>query len=74
MIADVELDAKGRFLSGRLLPSRQEGRGIPQPDPTGEVLPLVRRLIDEDVPTTGALVDPDGRISPRKVSASREVK
>ncbi|WNG13237.1 CapA family protein [Cystobacter fuscus] len=74
MIADVELDAQGRFLSGRLLPTRQEGRGIPQPDPSGEVLPLVRRLTGEDFPTTGALVGPDGRITPRKVSASREVK
>ena len=71
MIADVELDGRGRFLAGRLLPTRQEGRGIPQPDANAEVLPLVRRLTAEDFPTSGARVSPEGVISPPKASASR---
>jgi poly-gamma-glutamate capsule biosynthesis protein CapA/YwtB (metallophosphatase superfamily) len=71
MIADVELDGRGRFLAGRLLPTRQEGRGIPQPDPSAEVLPLVRRLTAEDFPTSGARVSPEGVISAPKASASR---
>ncbi|WP_434385107.1 CapA family protein [Melittangium boletus] len=71
MIADVELDGRGRFVAGRLLPTRQEGRGIPQPDPRGEVIELVRRLTAEDFPTSGARVSPEGVITPPKASASR---
>jgi hypothetical protein len=66
MVVDVELDAQGRFRSGRILPTRQEGKGIPVPDPSGEVIPLVRRLTGEDFPDTGALIGSDGTISPRK--------
>jgi len=71
MIADVELDGQGRFVAGRLLPTRQEGRGIPQPDAQAQVIPLVRRLTAEDFPTSGARVSPEGVISPPKASASR---
>lgn len=70
MVVDVELDSQGRFRSGRILPTRQEGKGIPQPDPSGEVIPLVRRLTGEDFPQTGALVGTDGSISPRKAVAT----
>jgi poly-gamma-glutamate capsule biosynthesis protein CapA/YwtB (metallophosphatase superfamily) len=65
MVVDVEMDSQGRFRSGRILPTRQEGRGIPQPDPSGEVIPLVRRLSGEDFPETGAQIGTDGTISPR---------
>ena len=68
MVVEVELDGRGRFLSGRLFPTRQEGRGIPQPDPSNEVLGLVRQLTLEDFPQTGALVTPEGAVSPRKAS------
>jgi hypothetical protein len=66
MVVDVELDARGRFLSGRVLPTRQEGKGIPVPDPSGEVIPLLQRLTQEDFPDTGARVSADGVIAPPK--------
>jgi poly-gamma-glutamate capsule biosynthesis protein CapA/YwtB (metallophosphatase superfamily) len=65
MIVDVELDSQGRFRAGRILPTKQEGRGIPVPDSAGEVIPLVRRLTSEDFPETGAQIGSDGVISPR---------
>jgi tetratricopeptide (TPR) repeat protein len=65
MVVDVELDARGRFRAGRILPTKQEGKGIPVPDPAGEVIPLVRRLTTEDFPDTGAQVAADGTLSPR---------
>ena len=70
LVVDVELDAQGRFRAGRILPTRQEGRGIPQPDASGEVIPLVRRLTGEDFPETGAQIGADGTISPRKPIAA----
>ncbi|WNG53360.1 CapA family protein [Archangium gephyra] len=66
MVVDVELDSQGRFRSGRILPTKQEGRGIPVPDSAGEVIPLVRRLTSEDFPETGAVIGADGSISSRK--------
>ncbi len=65
MIVDVELDSQGRFRAGRILPTKQEGRGIPVPDAAAEVIPLVRRLTGEDFPDTGAQIGSDGVISPR---------
>ncbi len=66
MVVEVELDSQGRFRSGRILPTKQEGRGIPVPDSAGEVIPLVRRLTSEDFPETGAVIGTDGSISSRK--------
>jgi Bacterial capsule synthesis protein PGA_cap len=65
MVLEVELDRDGRFLSGRILPTRQHGEGIPQPDPRGEVISLVRKLTAQDFPKTGAQITEDGVISPR---------
>jgi poly-gamma-glutamate capsule biosynthesis protein CapA/YwtB (metallophosphatase superfamily) len=65
MVLEVELDREGRFLSGRILPTRQHGEGIPQPDPQGGVISLVRKLTAQDFPATGAQITEDGVISPR---------
>jgi hypothetical protein len=65
MVLEVELDREGRFLSGRILPTRQHGEGIPQPDPRNEVISLVRKLTAQDFPKTGAQITEDGVISPR---------
>jgi hypothetical protein len=70
MVMEVELDAQGRFSAGRILPTRQEGRGIPVPDPSGEVISLVRRLTAEDFPQTGAQIAADGTVTPRSRVAS----
>jgi hypothetical protein len=70
MVVDVELDSQGRFRAGRILPTKQEGKGIPVPDAAAEVIPLVQRLTSEDFPDTGAQVSADGTISPRKPIAS----
>jgi poly-gamma-glutamate capsule biosynthesis protein CapA/YwtB (metallophosphatase superfamily) len=70
MVMEVELDAQGRFSAGRILPTRQEGKGIPVPDPSGEVISLVRRLTAEDFPETGAQIAADGTVTPRSRVAS----
>jgi tetratricopeptide (TPR) repeat protein len=63
-ILEVTLDGEGRFLDGRVLPTRQEGKGVPRPDAKGEVLGLLRSLSQEDFPGTGAQLDAQGRILP----------
>ncbi len=74
MVVDVELDGRGHFQAGRLLATRQEGRGIPQPDPSNEVVGLVRQLTGEDFPDTGALVAEDGTLTPRKSRMAKDAQ
>ncbi|CAM4303220.1 CapA family protein [Corallococcus soli] len=66
MVLEVELDGLGRFSNGRILPTKQVGQGIAQPDPAGNVVSLVRKLSAEDFPETGARIDDDGRLTPRQ--------
>ena len=65
MVLEVELDARGRFLSGRILPTRQQGEGLVVPDEKAGVISLVRKLTAKDFPQTGAQVAEDGTLSPR---------
>jgi poly-gamma-glutamate capsule biosynthesis protein CapA/YwtB (metallophosphatase superfamily) len=61
-ILDVSLAADGRFLGGRIFGIRQEGRGIPNPDPANAAADLVRMLTAQDFPQYGVKVAQDGTI------------
>jgi len=61
-ILEVTLDAKGGFVGGRVLATRQEGRGIPVPDPSGAAIERFRSLTAEDFPQTGAIIEEDGTL------------
>lgn len=64
LILEAVLDDTGRFVSGRILPTYQEGEGIPKPDPIARAVSLVRRLSEEDFPDTYVRVGGDGRLLP----------
>jgi tetratricopeptide (TPR) repeat protein len=64
MVLEVELHGDGRFESARILPTKQVGEGIAQPDAAGAVIPLVRGLTAEDFPETGARISEDGTVKP----------
>jgi len=64
MVLEVELDGQGRFSAGRILPTKQVGKGLAVPDPDGAVIPLVRGLTAEDFPETGARISEDGTVKP----------
>jgi poly-gamma-glutamate capsule biosynthesis protein CapA/YwtB (metallophosphatase superfamily) len=70
MVLEVELDREGRFTTGHILPTKQEGEGLAMPDPSGRVIKQVRDLTNEDFPDTGAQIADDGTLSPRKTSLS----
>lgn len=53
----------GAFLGGRLISTRQHGKGIPALDEQGAGAALVRRLSAEDFPKTAVQVGPDGALS-----------
>jgi poly-gamma-glutamate capsule biosynthesis protein CapA/YwtB (metallophosphatase superfamily) len=58
----VKLDAQGRFVRGRLVPTRLVGSGTPTIDPSRTSVVLVRRLSREDFGPTAARLDADGSI------------
>jgi len=56
--------ADGRWLAGRLLPTRQVPPGYAEPDPDRAAVALVARLSREDFGPTAARIAPDGTIRP----------
>ena len=61
-VLEVTLAPDGTFEDGRILAARQVGDGIPEPDPSGEVIRLMRELSADDFPASEATVEADGRI------------
>ncbi|PSQ77036.1 MAG: capsular biosynthesis protein [Bacteroidetes bacterium QH_8_67_23] len=66
MVLEAELGPAGRFLGGRLLPTRQLGEGVPVPDRRGEAVRLVRRLSRADFPGGPFTILPGGRLFSRR--------
>lgn len=64
MILEVQLAPDGKFVSGQIHPARQEGRGIPVLDPTGEAIKKIRTLSQTGFPTTAPHIADDGTITP----------
>lgn len=65
-ILEVEVADDGRFVAGRILGTRQAGKGTPEPDPTNKAADLVRTLTAADFPESGVVVAQDGTIGPRR--------
>ena len=64
-VLEVEVDGEGRFVAGKLLPTKQEGRGVPVIEAEEAALDLVRTLSSEDFPDTGVVVARDGSLGVR---------
>jgi poly-gamma-glutamate capsule biosynthesis protein CapA/YwtB (metallophosphatase superfamily) len=62
-ILRVTLDGAGRFETGRLVPTRMVGAGLPALDPAEAAHGLVRTLSRADFGARGAKVSPDGLLS-----------
>lgn len=67
MILEAHLAPDGKFVGGRIHAGRQEGRGIPVLDPSGEAIKKVRSLSRADFPSTAPEIGDNGIISaPRR--------
>ncbi len=62
-ILEVELDKDGKFVSGKIHAGRQEGRGIPVLDESGEAIRKVRSLSQADFGANAPKISDDGKIS-----------
>jgi hypothetical protein len=63
-VLEVVLDAGGAFVTGKLLPTRQVGKGLVQKDPTNRAIDLVRMLSQQDFGASGVRVARDGVLLP----------
>jgi poly-gamma-glutamate capsule biosynthesis protein CapA/YwtB (metallophosphatase superfamily) len=63
MILEAVLEPDGRFVGGRIIGTRQEGRGVPRLDPKNRAAETVRQLTAEDFPHTTLRVEPDGLLA-----------
>ena len=63
VILEVELDGEGKFIGGQIHSGKQEGRGIPVLDSSGEAIKKIRSLSTVDFPSTAPAISPDGKIS-----------
>ncbi len=63
-VLEVELAKDGKFVRGKLLPTSQEGEGIPMKDAQARAVKMVLQLTLLDFPTSGVRVAADGALSP----------
>ncbi|PYS87125.1 MAG: capsule biosynthesis protein CapA [Acidobacteria bacterium] len=62
MILEIDLAQDGKFIGGRIGAARQEGRGGPLLDPSGEAIRKIRSLSQADFPSTAPAISDDGTI------------
>ncbi len=65
LVLEAELDTLGQLVRGRILPVRQVGRGLPEPDPDATAIGLLRELSEADFPGTALVIAADGSFVPR---------
>lgn len=62
LVLEAELDRDGRFVAGRILPTRQRGFGVPVPDERMTAVDVIRWLSRQDFPAGGVVIAQDGTI------------
>jgi Bacterial capsule synthesis protein PGA_cap len=70
LVLEVRLAPDGAFLGGRVHPARQERPGGPRLDPSGGIIPVVRRLSQEDFGASAVRVGDDGTLAAPDASAT----
>lgn len=65
LVLEVVLDAHGKLVTGKILPTRLVGKGVPELDPDGTSIDLIRASSDTDFPDTAPVIGRDGTIGAR---------
>ena len=60
LILEADMDDTGRFVSGKIIPTRQTSFGVPVPDEKGIAIDVLRLLSKQDFPNTGVMIAQDG--------------
>ncbi|MBX2797250.1 MAG: CapA family protein [Myxococcales bacterium] len=64
-ILEVTVDHKGKLVSGKILPYRQVGEGVPRADADNTAVNLVRQLSEEDFGDSAPVIAQDGTFTAR---------
>ena len=64
VILESTLDAEGKFIHGKLISTKQAGRGVPVLDDQYKAANLIRELSAEDFGETSVKVAQDGSLKP----------
>jgi tetratricopeptide (TPR) repeat protein len=64
LVLEATLDHQGKLVSGRILPIRLEGEGIPMPDAKQTAIDLIRSLSTEDFGPRAPTIAADGTFVP----------
>ena len=64
VILETTLDSEGKFIEGKLIPTKQTGKGIPNIDIDQKAINLIRTLSTDDFPKTHIKIAQDGSIKP----------
>jgi hypothetical protein len=70
LVLEARLAPDGAFVGGRIEPARQERPGGPRLDPAGGVIPVLRRLSEEDFGASAVRVADDGTLEPPQAAVS----
>jgi hypothetical protein len=62
LILQVELNAEGDFVSGKIVPVHLDGQGIPYIDQYFRSVQLIRNLTQSDFPKTALRIERNGKI------------
>jgi poly-gamma-glutamate capsule biosynthesis protein CapA/YwtB (metallophosphatase superfamily) len=64
-ILEVTIDSDGKFVSGKIVAGKQEGKGGPQLDPSNAAIRVVRGLSQADFGTNAPKIADDGTVTPK---------
>jgi len=64
-ILEVTIGPDGKFISGKIIAGKQEGKGGPKLDPSNAAVRLVRSLSQADFGTNAPKIDDDGTVTPK---------
>ena len=62
LILEADIDDAGRFVSGKIIPTRQTGFGVPVLDEKMIATDVIRVLSKQDFPNTGVIIAQDGTL------------
>lgn len=63
LVLEADINPRGDFISGKILPVHLNSKGIPYPDQSGRSIKLIKTLTKSDFPNTMLEIDPVGNIS-----------
>jgi hypothetical protein len=64
-VLEIKIGPDGKFISGKIHPGKQEGRGGPVPDPSGESIRVLRNLSIADFGPNAPNIADDGTVTPK---------